>query len=203
MRRALLFSFVTHLLFVVILIVGGLGRGSAQPPPKVYRIRLVSAVPAPEVSKAPVKERGNVEPPPPVKVKKIKPKKKTEKKEPVKKEISRRPKVKETSEDKKGVGGIELEGEEFPFPYYLELFVNKIQQNWRNPVGESETSLTAQVYFRITKTGRISDVALRKASGNFIYDQAAMRAVFASNPLPPLPDGYNGDYLGVTCEIIP
>ncbi|MFQ6102777.1 MAG: cell envelope integrity protein TolA [Candidatus Glassbacteria bacterium] len=201
MRKALLFSFVSHILLVVALVIGGLGRGSAQAPPKVYKIKLVSAPPAPKEKKKPTRETGNVTPPPPVKVKKIRPKRKKVE-ERIKKEVSRRPKVKDSGE-KKGVGGVELEGEEFPFPYYLELFVTKISRNWKNPVNQPENELSALVYFRITRTGRISDISLKKGSGNFIYDQAAMRAVLASNPLPPLPDGYAGDFLGVTCEIVP
>jgi hypothetical protein len=35
------------------------------------------------------------------------------------------------------------------------------------------------------------------ASGSGLYDRAALRAVLESSPLPPLPFGYNGTYLGV------
>jgi len=202
MRKAFLYSFISHIFMVVVLIISGLSSGAAKPPPVIYRIKLVSAPASRETVEKPVREEGNVTPPPPVKVEKIRPKKKKPVEE-SKKEVSKRPKVKETADDKKGVGGVELEGEEFPFPYYLELFISKISRNWRNPITEPETGLSAQVYFRITRTGRIADVALRQGSGNFVYDQAAMRAVLVSNPLPPLPDGYKGDFLGVTCEIIP
>jgi TonB family protein len=202
MRKALTYSFISHVCLVVILLIGGLGFSAAQPPPKVYKIKLISTPPPSEVKERPVKETGHVKPAPPVEVKKIKPKKKKPVEE-KKKEESRRPKVKEPAVEKKGVGGVELEGEEFPFPYYLELFIGKISRNWKNPIHESENNLSAHVYFKIARSGRIADVALKQGSGNFIYDQAAMRAVLASNPLPPLPEGYEGDFLGVTCEIIP
>jgi len=202
MRKAFLYSFISHVFLVVTLIISGLGFRSAKPPPKVYRIKLVSAPLSPEVKDKPVREKGNVTPPPPVKVKKIRPKKKKAVVEP-KKEVSRRPKVKDAAVVNKGVGGVELEGEEFPFPFYLELFINKISRNWKNPVAAPENDMSAQVYFRITRTGRIAEVVLREGSGNFVYDQAAMRAVLVSNPLPPLPADYKGKFLGVTCEIIP
>ncbi len=203
MRKALLYSFAVHVLVLIALLIGGLGFSSPRPPVKVYRIKVVNDPEPPEEKKVEKKDTGDVKPAPPVKVERIKPKKKKREEPPEKEEVSKRPKVKEEPEEKKGVGGVELEGEEFPFPYYLELFVGKIRKNWKNPVRDPDASLSAEVYFRITKTGRITDVRLKKGSGRFVYDQAALRAVLASNPLPPLPEGYERDFLGVTCEIIP
>ena len=57
--------------------------------------------------------------------------------------------------------------------------------------------LRSTVYFRIARNGRVSDVKVAQESGNFLFDQAAHRAVEASAPFPPLPEEYDGDYLGV------
>jgi TonB family protein len=209
MRGALIFSFLAHIAIVGLLFLGGSGYSSEQADPEVYRVRLVSGVLVPPGKTGPAVnekvEKGNVIPAPPIEVKKVKPKKKGEGAKVEKKEVSRRPKVRDEGGEGggTGVGGLELEGEEFPFPYYLELFVNKIRSNWKNPIQGTETMISAQVYFKISRTGRITGVALKKGSGNFIYDQAAVRAVLASNPLPPLPEGYSGESLGVTCDIIP
>ena len=86
-----------------------------------------------------------------------------------------------------------LEGRPFQFPWYLEEIYRKVARNWR-PTG---ASLKATVHFRIAKNGRLSDVEIAESSGNFLYDQAALRAVQASNPMPPLPSEYGGDWLGV------
>jgi TonB family protein len=216
MRRAFIYSLLAHVAFLGFFLLEGAGYSASQAEPEVYTVRLVSGgMPAGAKEKPPLPEnveKGNVMPAPPVEVKKIKPKPKDEAGDaPVKREISRRPKVRDDGGRGGiggagvgvGVGGVQLEGEEFPFQYYIELFVNKVGNNWKNPVQDPETSLAAQVYFRISRTGRITGIALKKGSGNFIYDQAAMRAVLASNPLPPLPEGYRGDFLGVTCEIVP
>jgi protein TonB len=86
-----------------------------------------------------------------------------------------------------------LEGRPFRFPWYLEQLVNKIERNWR----PTSNTLRTTVYFRIGRNGRISDIKIAEDSGNFLFDQAAQRAVEASAPMPPLPDEYDGDYLGV------
>ncbi|HET7693278.1 MAG TPA: energy transducer TonB [Gemmatimonadota bacterium] len=86
-----------------------------------------------------------------------------------------------------------LEGRPFRFPWYLEQLVNKIERNWR----PTSNTLRTTVYFRIARNGRISDIEISEDSGNFLFDQAAQRAVEASAPMPPLPEEYDGDYLGV------
>jgi len=53
------------------------------------------------------------------------------------------------------------------------------------------------VYFAIDRDGSIRDARVESASGNGLYDRAALRAILESSPLPPLPFGYNGTYLGV------
>jgi TonB family protein len=88
---------------------------------------------------------------------------------------------------------VTLEGRPFRFPWYLEQLVSKIERNWR----PTSNTLRATVHFRIERNGRIRDIDIAEESGNFLFDQAARRAVEASAPMPPLPEEYDGDYLGV------
>jgi TonB family protein len=88
---------------------------------------------------------------------------------------------------------IATEGEPFEFPWYLERLVQKVGRNWKPAARE----LSATIYFRIARTGRLTEVKVFEESGNFLFDQAAVRAVRASDPMPPLPQEYTGDYLGV------
>ncbi|HJR52483.1 MAG TPA: energy transducer TonB [Gemmatimonadota bacterium] len=88
---------------------------------------------------------------------------------------------------------VTLEGRPFEFPWYLEQLVSKIERNWR----PTSNTLSTTVHFRIERSGRIRDIDIAEESGNFLFDQAARRAVEASAPMPPLPDEYDGDYLGV------
>ena len=53
------------------------------------------------------------------------------------------------------------------------------------------------MHFVIERDGRIHDAAVEAESGNGTFDRAALRAVLEASPLPPLPFGYSGAYLGV------
>ncbi|MFN2384608.1 MAG: energy transducer TonB, partial [Gemmatimonadota bacterium] len=89
---------------------------------------------------------------------------------------------------------VSLEGRPFAYPWYLETLVGKIGRNWR-PTGSA--ALSATVHFRIDSRGRLLEIELAEGSGNLVFDRSALRAVQASDPMPPLPAGYDGDYLGV------
>lgn len=86
-----------------------------------------------------------------------------------------------------------LEGRPFAYPWYLEALVRKVERNWR----PGTSTLRATVYFRIDRSGRIHEARVEESSGSFLFDQAARRAVEASDPMAPLPNEYSGDYLGV------
>jgi TonB family protein len=84
---------------------------------------------------------------------------------------------------------------EFPFSYYVQQLVSLIGANWFRPDAPDETLCT--VSFRIQRSGQVSDVKIESSSGVSYYDRAAIRAVFAANPLPPLPTDYRNEQLGV------
>jgi TonB family protein len=93
-------------------------------------------------------------------------------------------------------GDMALDVEDFPFAYYLSTVKRKIAANWQVP-GTSRQSASCRVYFRIRKSGAIDSPAVEASSGNFLFDQAALRAVVQASPLPPLPGGFGDEYLGV------
>ncbi len=82
--------------------------------------------------------------------------------------------------------------EDFKFPPYLAIVRGKIVRNWNPPPGATETK--ARVVFKIYRSGVVGDADLAEASGNFYFDQAAMRAILASSPFPPLPEGFYKEY---------
>lgn len=92
-----------------------------------------------------------------------------------------------------GVSG--LEGGNFPYNLYLERMVSLVGKRWFRP--QISRELTTQIYFVIERDGRVHDAVLKIPSGNGTFDRAALRAVMESSPLPPLPFGYEGTYLGV------
>ena len=91
---------------------------------------------------------------------------------------------------------------DFPFNYYLTLLQNRLQQNWQPPyqLDAAAETINAEVRFRIARNGRVSGVEVTRSSGRFIFDQAARRAVWSVDPLPPLPENYQRETLTVYIE---
>jgi len=212
-RRFLTISAGTHVLVLVVAFAFSTHGPRQRPLPPVYSVNLVSAAEAaPRVSRPepsppePVEEKVVPEPEavekvpdpekkPPKEPTKTPPKAPT--KEPAKKAPAKEPTPSPGPERGHETGPdmpITTEGRPFEFPWYLDALVKKVQRNWRAP-GSNARKTT--IYFRIDRSGRLHDVRVAESSGNFLFDQAAQRAVEASDPMPPLPGAYTGDFLGV------
>lgn len=104
-----------------------------------------------------------------------------------------------TTSQPKTLPSLSLETAKFPFTYYVNQIRKKIVENWmwsHNYPGELKTV----VYFRILRDGNVEDLKIKESSGNKIYDNLCIRAVELAKPFPPLPAGFNEDYLGVFFE---
>jgi TonB family protein len=186
-------------------------------PREVYAVKLVSVEEATKPQKKPLtppKEEKPEEIPPKIEeekreelvepTKKKTPKKKPEEKKKImpsttieKKKLAESAEVDTTVVPDVATGDIALDVDDFPFAYYLATIKRKIAANWKVPGTSSSGSVYCRVYFRIDKSGAIETPVTETSSGNFLFDQAAVRAVLQSHPLPPLPGGFNDDYLGV------
>ena len=78
--------------------------------------------------------------------------------------------------------------QEFKFPPYLAIIRDKIERHWNPPPGVRD--IKAKVTFLVLRSGQVGDANLEASSGNFYFDQAAMRAILTSSPFPPLPEGF-------------
>ena len=98
--------------------------------------------------------------------------------------------------------GVRLDVEEFPFSYYLALLQSRIQANWEPPFQSARAGMSRKVvvFFKIQRSGRITDLAIEASSGDYLFDQAALRAVTLANPLAPLPYDFPHSELGVHFE---
>jgi TonB family protein len=205
MKLSLLFSFTLHILFFAALLISKPGNRKWEGYPTVIPVELVKIEPvsykAPEVEK--IEPRKQEVKPEPKKIEGI-----TLEKKPKRKERIEKPKEPETVKDsKKGksvVGGksVRLDVKEFPFSYYLALLQTRIQSNWEPPFQTSRKSISKRtiVYFKIQRGGQITNILIEESSGDYLFDQAAVRAVTLANPLPPLPFDFPERELGVHFE---
>ena len=92
-----------------------------------------------------------------------------------------------------GVTG--LEGGDFPYTLYLDRMKTLVGARWIRP--QIAAGSKTVIYFTIQRDGTIRDATVETPSGNGTFDRAALRAVLETSPLPPLPYGYSGNYLGV------
>jgi TonB family protein len=68
---------------------------------------------------------------------------------------------------------------------YLALLDWKIQSNW---VALASAAKVTIVRFRVLRSGQVRDIAVEQSSGDASADDAAIRAIRLSIPLPPFPN---------------
>lgn len=88
-----------------------------------------------------------------------------------------------------------LDNPDFTYGYYVDQMLAMIQRNWIRPMVGS--GVEATIYYRISRDGRITESRIDRSSGINSFDLAALRAVQASSPLPPLPRAFRDSWLGV------
>lgn len=91
---------------------------------------------------------------------------------------------------------------EFKFPSYLATIRQSIERNWNPPPGAK--GITAKVQFTILRSGWVvkNDLKLAASSGNFYFDQAAMRAILQSSPFPQMPDEFPKQSLELSVDLM-
>lgn len=93
-----------------------------------------------------------------------------------------------------------ISSEDFKFPEYLATIRGRIEQNWNPPPGVRGTK--AKVQFTVLRSGRVADAKLQESSGNFYFDQAAVRAILMASPFPEMPDGFYKDHEDFSVDLI-
>ena len=85
------------------------------------------------------------------------------------------------------------------FGPYLQRIVEDVRENWYRLIPESAEMKKGKlaIEFAITKDGQVADMRLVATSGDVALDRAAWGGIISSNPFPPLPSEYNGQYLAL------
>ncbi len=72
--------------------------------------------------------------------------------------------------------------------WYAQMIRDRLAQNWQtNGLSGRLQNAPAVISFHILRDGSIRDPRVVQTSGNLEIDNTALRAVYASNPLNPLP----------------
>ncbi len=90
------------------------------------------------------------------------------------------------------------------YGWYVAAARRRIQPNW-DPLSidagvRASTTLHCAVSFTVSRDGSIRGARVTESSGNLSWDNAGLRAILASNPLPPLPNDYSGSSVDVTWD---
>lgn len=85
------------------------------------------------------------------------------------------------------------------FGPYLQRILQNVKENWYRLIPESASMKKGKlgIEFAITKDGQIAGMKLVATSGDTALDRAAWGGITASNPFPPLPSDFNGQYLSL------
>jgi TonB family protein len=87
------------------------------------------------------------------------------------------------------------------YSWYIEAVKRRIQGNWLqntiDPAVRAARAAKTTVQFTIYRDGTVRDIHIIQGSGNLSMDNSALRAVYASNPMPGLPGDYSGTYVTV------
>lgn len=92
-----------------------------------------------------------------------------------------------------------LDDPNFQYGYYVQQMLALIGQHWVRPRSSPGTSMV--IHFNITRRGELEQIEVVTESGNRAFDLAGYRAVALASPLPPLPQSYQADSLGVNLLI--
>ncbi|MFB3814829.1 MAG: energy transducer TonB [Terriglobales bacterium] len=86
------------------------------------------------------------------------------------------------------------------FGPYLSRVLHDVRMNWYNLIPEVARAPLMKkgkvaIQFAILKDGRVAGMRLDGGSGDVSLDRAAWGGITASNPFPPLPAEFRGNYL--------
>lgn len=98
-----------------------------------------------------------------------------------------------------GSDAASFDNPDFTYSYYTDQLLAQIDAVWNRPVIGGD--IEAVVQFVIRRDGSLGDVRLGRSSGYNSFDLAAMRAIQAAAPFPPLPAAFKGSSLGVNLTV--
>lgn len=114
-------------------------------------------------------------------------------------EAAKRPSPRESTA-RTGSAGAGLESK---YPAYYGIIRDRVQQNWIYPPGAKDSHAAVIISLKIARSGKILDASVEKSSGNPVFDESLLSAVWKASPFPPLPAEFEGNYLETGLRFCP
>jgi TonB family protein len=90
------------------------------------------------------------------------------------------------------------------FGWYIQAAKRRVEPNWDRLSIDSgvrnSTTLHTAISFSINRDGTLKNIRVTQSSGNLSWDNAGLRAIQGSSPLPQLPPDYQGSEVAVTWD---
>jgi TonB family protein len=90
------------------------------------------------------------------------------------------------------------------YGWYIAAVKRRIDPNWDrfsiDVTVRNSSTIHSAVSFTISRDGTVHNVRIVEPSGNLSWDNAGIRAILSSSPLPPLPSDYNHPEVSVTWD---
>jgi TonB family protein len=144
-------------------------------------------------------------------VKKLAPKVSSDRPKKASNKTDRSDTLKSTEQAKRDIGGVfqsqpgtqSLDIHSIHYTWYQTIVTNILRSNWATSVADEKSiNIKVIVSFYILRSGSITEVKIIEPSGIFMLDQAVLRAVMNSNPLPPLPAEFERNKLYAQYEFV-
>ena len=101
-------------------------------------------------------------------------------------------------------GGIEIltDTKGVDFGAYIQVVQKSVKRNWYSLIPNTAgpplyKGGKVSIEFAITKNGQVAGLRFASGSGDVALDRAAYGGITVSNPFPPLPTEFHGQYLGL------
>lgn len=99
-------------------------------------------------------------------------------------------------------GSLSFDAADYEWGPYARKVYEIVNRNWKSvmPLAAQTPGVKGRVRlrFRIHADGRLSDLELVESSQRRALDQASLASIEMSDPLPPLPEDFHRDEVGVT-----
>ncbi len=82
------------------------------------------------------------------------------------------------------IGQMQAEQDEAETARVVSAIRDKVNRNWRRPLGTAELGLRCKVQVRLGANGSVLRVSVIESSGNGAFDRSVEQAVYKADPLP-------------------